>query len=127
MADNSRNAMASTTANTPSSTDVSHRKSERTTVEGGPPSSNAWVAMTPDAIPEVERVVEMTKEDEKHMREDLGRDPEQLVKQQTEAEKGLQERQHAYNDAAPGNTLAEMATGGREGEARVCWRRVRQG
>jgi hypothetical protein len=53
----------------------------------------------------------MTKEDEKHMLEDLGRNPEELVKQQTEAEKGLQGRQQAYNAAAPGNTLTEMATG----------------
>lgn len=41
--------------------------------QGEPPSSNAWNAMVPDAVPEQPRSVPMTQEDERHMREDLGR------------------------------------------------------
>lgn len=107
---------ASTTAAAPQTKPRSgHPQDERTAMEGEPPSSNAWNAMVPDAIPEQPRSVPMTSEDERHMREDLGRDPGQLLQSQLDNEQKLQGRREQLNEAAPGQNIDEMAAGGAAG------------
>jgi hypothetical protein len=38
-------------------------------LQANPPSSNSWVAMTPDPVPEQPASVPMTAADERHMKE----------------------------------------------------------
>lgn len=110
MADNARMYSASTTAAAPQTKPrTGHPQTERTAMEAEPPSSNAWNAMVPDAVPEQPRSVPMTKEDERHMREDLGRDPSQLLKAQLDNEQKLHDRRDQLNEAAPGQNIDEVA------------------
>jgi hypothetical protein len=51
----------------------------------------------------------MTGQDEKHMREDLGRDPAQLLQSQLDNEQHLMDRRDQLNQAAPGQNIDEAA------------------
>ncbi|WIA11314.1 hypothetical protein OEZ85_011437 [Tetradesmus obliquus] len=106
MADN----MAATTAAAPAtkSARTGHQQDERTAADAVPPSSNSWVAMTP-ADPEVPRSVPMTAEDERHMKEDLHRDPAELLHRQLDNQGRMEQRKEALQQAAPGNNLDDVA------------------
>lgn len=106
MTDSSKLAVSSTTANAPG-----NAFTESDTSEGDPPSSNAWNAMKPDTFTEPPRVVPMTQEDDRHMREDLGRDPNKLLEKQLHNLDRLEEHRKELDQHAPGTTLEDMASG----------------
>lgn len=56
-------------------------------------------------------VVPMTAEDERHMREDLHRDPKEILQRQREDVERMHAHQEKLSAAAPQDTLEDMATG----------------
>lgn len=78
------------------------------------PSSNQY-AMDPGATeagqPEEPPELPITEEDERHMREDLHRDPDELAARNQRAFETLQQHQKALQEAAPGDRLEDMAAG----------------
>ncbi|KAG2437765.1 hypothetical protein HYH02_011141 [Chlamydomonas schloesseri] len=89
---------------------------ESSSVEGVPSRSNYGAEHTvtmpqEEGVDVPRRVVPMTSEDERHMREDLGRDPQQLAQRAADDAAARQQHAAALRAAAPGNSLEEMAAG----------------
>ncbi|KAG2483021.1 hypothetical protein HYH03_018101 [Edaphochlamys debaryana] len=91
---------------------------ERNTAEGFPSRSNAGAEVETfmprdEGVDVPPLVVPMTAEDERHMREDLGRDPKALLEKELANQEAREQRQEALRQAAPGDRVETMAAGER--------------
>ncbi|GLC36283.1 hypothetical protein PLESTB_000606100 [Pleodorina starrii] len=89
---------------------------ESSVMEGVPARSNYGAEHTvtmpqEEGIDVPQRVVPMTAEDDRHMREDLHRNPEELLQRELANDEGRNARQAALRQAVPGNSVEEMAAG----------------